>query len=103
MGRYSQSKHEQYLAAAARLLRFRRDAAPGGRLEKLGLSKEEIGMFGDATTGTGSPLTATHWGMFVPALRSESSDAQRAKWLPLAQEMAIVGCYGEHTPPAAAH
>ncbi|KAL9665068.1 hypothetical protein QQ045_020477 [Rhodiola kirilowii] len=36
-----------------------------------------------------------HWGMFVPAIKSQGTEEQQAKWLPLAYKMQIIGCYAQ--------
>ena len=36
-----------------------------------------------------------HWGMFMPTIDLMGTDAQRAKWLPLARSCAIVGTYAQ--------
>ena len=33
--------------------------------------------------------------MFAPAIYSQGSDEQRARWLPLANAKAIIGCYAQ--------
>eukprot|EP00048_Salpingoeca_helianthica_P007565 m.112115 g.112115 ORF g.112115 m.112115 type:complete len:674 (+) comp14366_c5_seq1:2732-4753(+) len=37
----------------------------------------------------------THLSMFLPAMRSQTSPEQRAKWLPLAESFAIIGAYAQ--------
>ncbi|XP_077236610.1 peroxisomal acyl-coenzyme A oxidase 1-like [Tasmannia lanceolata] len=36
-----------------------------------------------------------HWGMFIPAIKGQGTDEQQQKWLPLAQNMQIIGCYAQ--------
>lgn len=36
-----------------------------------------------------------HWNMFVPALEGQAAEDQREKWLPLARDMEIIGCYAQ--------
>eukprot|EP00250_Pteridium_aquilinum_P017481 c2364_g1_i1 orf=79-2094(+) len=39
--------------------------------------------------------TDLHWGMFIPALKGQATDAQQGKWLPLAYAQKIIGCYAQ--------
>eukprot|EP00250_Pteridium_aquilinum_P003873 c14148_g1_i1 orf=59-2065(+) len=39
--------------------------------------------------------TDLHWGMFIPAIKGQATDAQQKKWLPLAYKQAIIGCYAQ--------
>lgn len=39
--------------------------------------------------------TDLHWGMFIPAIKGQATDAQQSKWLPLAYRQAIIGCYAQ--------
>lgn len=39
--------------------------------------------------------TDLHWGMFIPALKGQATDAQQGKWLPLAYRQSIIGCYAQ--------
>lgn len=39
--------------------------------------------------------TDLHWGMFIPAIKGQATDAQQDKWLPLAYKQAIIGCYAQ--------
>ncbi|XP_078440093.1 peroxisomal acyl-coenzyme A oxidase 1-like [Wolffia australiana] len=36
-----------------------------------------------------------HWGMFVPAIKGQGTEEQLKKWLPLATNMKIIGCYAQ--------
>ncbi|CAA7020357.1 unnamed protein product [Microthlaspi erraticum] len=36
-----------------------------------------------------------HWGMFVPAIKGQGTEEQQQKWLPLANNMQIIGCYAQ--------
>ncbi|KAJ7299812.1 hypothetical protein O6H91_Y145000 [Diphasiastrum complanatum] len=36
-----------------------------------------------------------HWGMFIPSLQGQATEEQQKKWLPLANKMAIIGCYAQ--------
>ncbi|KAH7431891.1 hypothetical protein KP509_08G071700 [Ceratopteris richardii] len=36
-----------------------------------------------------------HWGVFIPAIKGQATDAQQKKWLPLAYSQAIIGCYAQ--------
>ena len=53
------------------------------RLHREGGALEKAGGFG------------LHWGMFMPTIDLMGTDAQRAKWLPLARSCAIVGTYAQ--------
>ncbi|GMJ11001.1 acyl-CoA oxidase 1 [Hibiscus trionum] len=35
------------------------------------------------------------WGMFIPAIKANGSEEQKAKWLPLAYKVKILGCYAQ--------
>ncbi|PRQ44617.1 putative acyl-CoA oxidase [Rosa chinensis] len=36
-----------------------------------------------------------HWGMFVPAIKGSATEEQQQKWLPLANNMQIIGTYAQ--------
>ncbi|XP_071697803.1 peroxisomal acyl-coenzyme A oxidase 1-like isoform X1 [Rutidosis leptorrhynchoides] len=39
--------------------------------------------------------TDLQWEMFVPALEGQTTEEQKKKWLPLAKNMQIIGCYAQ--------
>nr|KAJ0205815.1 hypothetical protein LSAT_V11C500264390 [Lactuca sativa] len=39
--------------------------------------------------------TDLHWGLFIPAIEGQGIEEQKHKWLPLAQNMQIIGCYAQ--------
>ena len=39
--------------------------------------------------------TALHWGMFVPTIRGQGTDAQKDEWLPKAMQLQVVGTYAQ--------
>ncbi|KAE8693892.1 putative receptor protein kinase [Hibiscus syriacus] len=40
-------------------------------------------------------FTDLHWGMFIPAIKGSGTEEQKAKWLPMAYKMQIIGCYAQ--------
>ncbi|TYG54927.1 hypothetical protein ES288_D09G230500v1 [Gossypium darwinii] len=36
-----------------------------------------------------------HWGMFIPAIEGQGTEEQKQKWLPMAHNMQIIGCYAQ--------
>ncbi|KAI3749877.1 hypothetical protein L2E82_20495 [Cichorium intybus] len=40
-------------------------------------------------------FTDLHWGMYIPAIEGQGIEEQKQKWLLLAQEMQIIGCYAQ--------
>eukprot|EP01065_Artemidia_motanka_P037993 TRINITY_DN46877_c0_g1_i1.p1 TRINITY_DN46877_c0_g1~~TRINITY_DN46877_c0_g1_i1.p1 ORF type:complete len:749 (+),score=239.42 TRINITY_DN46877_c0_g1_i1:75-2249(+) len=53
----------------------------------------DMSSMSDARMLTG-PLSL-HYGVFMSTLRSQSSDEQQKKWLPLANRLAFIGCYAQ--------
>lgn len=43
----------------------------------------------------GGPPISVHFGMFVQALNTLTTDKQREKWLPRAKALNIIGCYAQ--------
>ncbi|KAK8703214.1 hypothetical protein V6N13_021540 [Hibiscus sabdariffa] len=63
------------------------------RIIELRLSEEEaskLRFFVDQPV-----FTDLHWGMFIPAIKGSGTEEQKAKWLPLAYKMQIIGCYAQ--------
>ncbi|XP_039005363.1 peroxisomal acyl-coenzyme A oxidase 1-like [Hibiscus syriacus] len=63
------------------------------RIIELRLSEEEaseLRFFMDQPA-----FTDLHWGMFIPAIKGSGTEEQKAKWLPMAYKMQIIGCYAQ--------
>ncbi|XP_039062518.1 peroxisomal acyl-coenzyme A oxidase 1-like [Hibiscus syriacus] len=63
------------------------------RIIELRLSEEEatkLRFFVDQPV-----FTDLHFGMFIPAIKGSGSEEQKAKWLPMAYKMQIIGCYAQ--------
>ncbi|GMJ15075.1 acyl-CoA oxidase 1 [Hibiscus trionum] len=63
------------------------------RVIELRLSEEEAGklrFFVDQPA-----FSDLHWGMFIPAIKGSGTEEQKAKWLPMAYKMQIIGCYAQ--------
>ncbi|XP_039056990.1 peroxisomal acyl-coenzyme A oxidase 1-like [Hibiscus syriacus] len=63
------------------------------RIIELRLSEEEaskLRFFVDQPV-----FTDLHFGMFIPAIKGSGSEEQKAKWLPVASKMQIIGCYAQ--------
>jgi hypothetical protein len=35
-----------------------------------------------------------HWGLFIASLKNNGTEEQKRKWVPLAEDLKIIGCYG---------
>eukprot|EP01129_Flabellula_baltica_P014140 TRINITY_DN6718_c0_g1_i1.p1 TRINITY_DN6718_c0_g1~~TRINITY_DN6718_c0_g1_i1.p1 ORF type:complete len:662 (-),score=162.81 TRINITY_DN6718_c0_g1_i1:13-1998(-) len=65
------------------------------RLEELGLTDPKDVQLFRSYACQFEPLTGLHHAMFLPTLRGQMSDEQKAKWLPLAENYQILGTYGQ--------
>jgi len=62
-----------------------------GKLDNL--SKQERAIFESISCGFHG--MALHQGMFLPTLRGQADEEQQAKWIPLAENYDIIGCYAQ--------
>ncbi|XP_013925923.1 PREDICTED: peroxisomal acyl-coenzyme A oxidase 1 isoform X2 [Thamnophis sirtalis] len=66
------------------------------KLREYGIADpEEIYWFKRICMGKHVALTDVHFGMFLPTLQSQCTDAQKKKWLPLASRFQIIGTYAQ--------
>jgi acyl-CoA oxidase len=89
---YRSSKYERYLECQRRNGRIREMQAAG---ELSHLSKADAALFKGFAYGPDGHPVGIHYAMFLPALKTQASDEQKAAWLPAAESLSIVGCYGQ--------
>ncbi|WJX55067.1 acyl-coenzyme A oxidase [Trifolium repens] len=72
---------------------LRKAAHAWKRIIELRLNEQEASKLRSFVDQPG--FTDLHWGMFVPAIKGQGTDEQQEKWLPLANNMQIIGCYAQ--------
>lgn len=48
-----------------------------------------------AATPTEANAIGVHSGMFIPTIEKQGTEDQKAKWLPLARDLKIIGTYAQ--------
>jgi len=84
------SNPEKYDRALQRF-RYFRELVASGKLDHL--SRIEKAIFENMACGYHGMVL--HQAMFLPTLRGQADDEQQAKWIPLAENYDIVGCYAQ--------
>ncbi|XP_062581681.1 peroxisomal acyl-coenzyme A oxidase 1-like [Saccostrea cucullata] len=66
------------------------------KMEEMGLKNELERMYYlEAATPSQANAIGVHYGMFIPAIEKQGTEEQKAKWLPLAKSLKIIGTYAQ--------
>ncbi|XP_048781303.2 peroxisomal acyl-coenzyme A oxidase 1-like [Ostrea edulis] len=65
------------------------------KMKEMGLNFVERAYYSEAATPTEANAIGVHSGMFTPTIEKQGTEDQKAKWLPLARDLKIIGTYAQ--------